>query len=132
MNHTSMSCLDGCACNSTNNCTACISGFFEHRVPSHLSSRVMVRSCVKTCPPSTYPNWDNNTCIPCKSGCDLCSENECFRCAPGNRSHLVGLDTNLTSSLSCLRTCPVRTVSIDDNCVSCPANCLNCTSGSSC
>lgn len=76
--------------------------------------------CVIACDSGFYPNNQNRVCLPCSSGCAICTESStCNSCLSG---YSVSNGVCVISSFNC----PTGQVRLNDNCVSsCPAGTFN-------
>eukprot|EP01016_Furgasonia_blochmanni_P023328 TRINITY_DN251_c0_g5_i1.p1 TRINITY_DN251_c0_g5~~TRINITY_DN251_c0_g5_i1.p1 ORF type:complete len:2505 (+),score=375.87 TRINITY_DN251_c0_g5_i1:195-7709(+) len=160
MNGKCILCSENCAsCSSGDNCTACNTGFFNHK-----------GRCLPACPPG-FINDVNNTCVPCADSCLTCKDNSsfctqcispknlikangscldtcpdgsftqngvCVRCAPGcdacgNYTQCTTCSTgfNLTNGM-CTSSCPTGTYPNGTACAACASGCATCVDGSKC
>ena len=104
-------------CNSKNNCKTCSSAV------SCISCKdnyfLKDQNCLENCPNNFYANKDDKTCRKCSEFCEKCShEDNCISCFDSYNLH----------EGKCLSNCPEGTTSINNICVACNENCLNCLS----
>ena len=87
---------------------------------------LMEHSCVEECPPHTYYDEATSSCQLCHDSCLTCvgpSQDNCIQCPDGE----------FLCHFSCVQACPEGTFVLNGTeCVSCPANCLDCASPEKC
>lgn len=73
--------------------------------------------CVDVCPINYYTNTTTYSCLPCSSGCQVCSSpSSCVTCLTG----FYSLNTQ------CLNQCPQSYIGVGSTCYQCASPCLTC------
>ena len=87
---------------------------------------LMEHSCVEVCPGHTYYDEASSSCRHCHESCRSCagpSQDNCLACPEGA----------LLSHFSCVSSCPEGSFVLNETeCVSCPANCRECSGPGTC
>ena len=88
-------------------------------------SKLFEHSCMEVCPPHTYYKELTASCLHCHDSCLSCagpSEQNCLQCP----------EDKLLSHFMCVTECPKDSFALNNECVSCPANCEQCVSAQTC
>ena len=87
---------------------------------------LLEHSCTENCPSHTYYDEDSLSCQHCHDSCRSCAgpnQDNCLECPDGE----------FLNHYSCMSSCPEGTFVLNDSeCVSCPANCRECSSPAEC
>ena len=90
------------------------------------SGRLLEHACVEECPHHTYYDEAEGSCRHCHASCLSCAgqnEDNCLRCP----------DKNFLSHFTCVSECPHGSFVLNNTeCVSCPTDCLECSSTEKC
>ena len=119
--NTTLTCLDT---SCSDNCLTCFGAEADSCTSCVEGALLLGSSCVTECPAHTFP-LDNTTCQHCSNSCATCdgpSDNHCLSCPEGKLVH----------QSHCLSVCPSGSFASNDSCLPCPANCTQCSSGTSC
>lgn len=96
------------ACSDINICNECNKGFFLYK-----------DSCLTTCLDGYYPDLNDNICKPCQEDCFKCQSYDiCIACK----------DNMITENGICVIKCPLGYYRLNNKCLNCSTNCLECNS----
>ena len=109
-----------------NSCQTCFGEEPDQCLTCHENGKLFEHSCIEECPSHTYYDESSSSCRHCHDSCLSCagpSEDNCLLCPDGK----------VKSHYSCASSCPEGTFVLNSTeCVSCPANCTECSSAEKC
>ena len=107
-------------------CQTCFGEEPNQCLTCHENGKLFEHSCIEECPSHTYYDKESSSCQHCHESCLSCvgpSQDNCEQCP----------DEAFLSHFSCVTTCPEGTFVLNNTeCVSCPANCVKCSSAEKC